>query len=99
MSDKGKAAWDKAAACEAHARATSDGKLQAMFRKLRDSGFASETMRNFPRTSLPTLSGWKRTGRPETSHVQLFAVAQQTGLFSQQSVCEALEITNGMESV
>ena len=37
MPDEGKAAWDKAAACEAHARATSDGKLQAMFRKLRDS--------------------------------------------------------------
>jgi hypothetical protein len=37
MSDKGKAAWEKAAACEAHARATEDGKLQGMFRKLRDS--------------------------------------------------------------
>jgi hypothetical protein len=30
-------AWEKAAACEAHAKATNDGKLQAMFRKLRDS--------------------------------------------------------------
>jgi hypothetical protein len=30
-------AWEKAAACEAHARHTNDGKLQAMFRKLRDS--------------------------------------------------------------
>jgi len=37
MSEKGKAAWDKAAACEAHAQATNDGKLQALFRKLRDS--------------------------------------------------------------
>jgi hypothetical protein len=37
MSDKGKAAWEKAAACEAHAQATEDGKLQGMFRKLRDS--------------------------------------------------------------
>jgi len=30
-------AWDKAAACEAHAQATADRKLQAAFRKLRDS--------------------------------------------------------------
>lgn len=30
-------AWGKAAACEAHAQATADGKLQAAFRKLRDS--------------------------------------------------------------
>lgn len=37
MSDRGKAAWEKAAACEAHAQATQDGKLQTMFRKLRDS--------------------------------------------------------------
>ena len=37
MSDKGKAAWDKAAACEAHAQATGDGKLRAAFPKLRDS--------------------------------------------------------------
>ena len=37
MSDEGKAAWDKAAACEVHAQATNDRKLQAMFRKLRDS--------------------------------------------------------------
>ena len=36
MSNNGEAAWDKAAACEAHAQATSDGKLQAMFRKLRE---------------------------------------------------------------
>jgi hypothetical protein len=37
MSQKGKAAWDKAAACEAHAQATSDDQVQAMLRKLRDS--------------------------------------------------------------
>jgi hypothetical protein len=37
MSDSGKVAWDKAAACEAHAQATNDHKLQTMFRKLRDS--------------------------------------------------------------
>ena len=30
-------AWEKAAACEAHARATSDQTMQAKFRKLRDS--------------------------------------------------------------
>ena len=30
-------AWEKAAACEAHARATSDVEMQAKFRKLRDS--------------------------------------------------------------
>jgi hypothetical protein len=36
MSDRPDA-WAKAAACEAHAQATTDGKLQAMFRKLRDS--------------------------------------------------------------
>ncbi len=29
--------WKKAAACEAHARASKDGKMQALFRKLRDS--------------------------------------------------------------
>jgi hypothetical protein len=37
MSDEGKAAWDKAAACEAHAKAASDSRLQVVFRKLRDS--------------------------------------------------------------
>jgi hypothetical protein len=30
-------AWDKAAACEAHARSSKDQKLQEKFRKLRDS--------------------------------------------------------------
>jgi len=30
-------AWEKAAACEAHARATDDQAMQAKFRKLRDS--------------------------------------------------------------
>jgi len=30
-------AWEKAAACEAHARATNDQTIQAKFRKLRDS--------------------------------------------------------------
>jgi hypothetical protein len=37
MSDQRPDAWANAAACEAHAQATSDWKLQAMFRKLRDS--------------------------------------------------------------
>src|SRR5947209_4468095 len=37
MSDRGPDAWEKAAACEMHAQATTDGKLQQMFRKLRDS--------------------------------------------------------------
>jgi len=37
MSDERPDAWAKAAACEAHAQATKDWKLQAMFRKLRDS--------------------------------------------------------------
>jgi hypothetical protein len=37
MSEKQPDAWQKAAACEAHAQATTDGKLQQMFRKLRDS--------------------------------------------------------------
>jgi hypothetical protein len=37
MPDEGKAAWDKAVECEAHAKATSDSKVQAMFRKLRDT--------------------------------------------------------------
>jgi hypothetical protein len=30
-------AWEKAAACEAHAERSEDRKLQGMFRKLRDS--------------------------------------------------------------
>ena len=30
-------AWEKAAACEAHARSSKDQKLQEKFRKLRDS--------------------------------------------------------------
>jgi hypothetical protein len=29
--------WKKAAACEAHAQASNDGKMQGLFRKLRDS--------------------------------------------------------------
>lgn len=37
MSDNRPDAWAKAAACEAHAQASTDRKLQAMFRKLRDS--------------------------------------------------------------
>jgi len=37
MSENHTIAWEKAAACEAHARATRDPKLQEMFRKLRDS--------------------------------------------------------------
>jgi hypothetical protein len=34
---KGEAAWEKAVACERHAQATTDNKLQTAFRKLRDS--------------------------------------------------------------
>jgi hypothetical protein len=37
MGDRSEKAWEKAAACEAHAQSTSDSKLQAMFRKLRES--------------------------------------------------------------
>jgi hypothetical protein len=37
MSDRGDNAWDKAAACEAHAQGTQDRKLKTMFLKLRDS--------------------------------------------------------------
>jgi len=37
MSDDRLDPWAKAATCEAHAQATKDGKLQAHFRKLRDS--------------------------------------------------------------
>ena len=37
MSERRPDAWKKAAACEAHAEATSDGKLKVKFRKLRDS--------------------------------------------------------------
>jgi hypothetical protein len=37
MRQKGQDAWEKAAACEGHALRTNDGKLQEMFRKLRDS--------------------------------------------------------------
>jgi hypothetical protein len=37
MKHRGQEAWEKAAACEAHAQGTADGKLQVMFRKLRDS--------------------------------------------------------------
>jgi hypothetical protein len=37
MRPTGQDALEKAAACEAHAQATKDGKLQVMFRKLRDS--------------------------------------------------------------
>jgi hypothetical protein len=34
---EGPDAWEKAAACEAHAQSSKDGKLQDKFRKLRDS--------------------------------------------------------------
>ena len=37
MPDTSQNAWSKAAACEAHAQAAPDGKMQQMFRKLRDS--------------------------------------------------------------
>jgi hypothetical protein len=37
MGDRSEKAWEKAAACEAHARNTSDSKLKAMFRRLRES--------------------------------------------------------------
>ncbi len=37
MSNRVDKAWDKAAACHAHAQATTDGKLKAMFLRLRES--------------------------------------------------------------
>ncbi len=37
MSNRVDEAWDKAAACHAHAEATTDRKLKAMFLKLRES--------------------------------------------------------------
>jgi len=37
MSNRVEEAWDKAAACQARAQATTDGKLKAMFLKLRES--------------------------------------------------------------
>ena len=37
MGPSGQEAWEKAAACEAHARNTKDEKLQRRFRQLRDS--------------------------------------------------------------
>ena len=57
MSNSAQNAWDKAAACEAHARDTGDQKLSGMFRKLPDSWirignnaqFADDTSRNAER--------------------------------------------------
>jgi hypothetical protein len=37
MAEDTQKAWDKAAACEAHARSVKDDKLKQRFRKLRDS--------------------------------------------------------------
>jgi hypothetical protein len=37
MGQRADNAWEKAAACEAHAQATADRKLKAMFLKLRQS--------------------------------------------------------------
>jgi hypothetical protein len=37
MGDRANIAWEKAAACDAHASATSDSKVKAMFLKLRQS--------------------------------------------------------------
>ena len=37
MTQEGLDAWEKAAACEAHAQNSKDGKLKDKFRKLRDS--------------------------------------------------------------
>jgi hypothetical protein len=37
MSDRVDQAWEKAAACEAHAQATADSKVKLMFVKLRES--------------------------------------------------------------
>jgi hypothetical protein len=37
MGERADHAWQKAAACEAHAQATTDSKLKAMFLKLRQS--------------------------------------------------------------
>jgi len=37
MGQRADHAWEKAAACEAHAQATADSKLKAMFLKLRQS--------------------------------------------------------------
>ena len=37
MGDRANKAWEKAAACAAHAQGTSDSKLKAMFLKLRES--------------------------------------------------------------
>ncbi len=37
MGDRAENAWEKAAACEKHARRTSDARLKALFLKFRDS--------------------------------------------------------------
>ena len=37
MGERADHAWDKAAACDAHAQAATDSKLKAMFLKLRQS--------------------------------------------------------------
>ena len=37
MGERADQAWAKAAACDAHAHATTDGKLKAMFLRLRES--------------------------------------------------------------
>jgi hypothetical protein len=37
MGERADHAWEKAAACEAHAQSTTDSKLRAMFLKLRQS--------------------------------------------------------------
>jgi hypothetical protein len=37
MGDRANNAWEKAAACEVHAQATSDNGLKVLFRRLRES--------------------------------------------------------------
>jgi hypothetical protein len=47
MGQTGKEAWEKAAVCEAHAQAATNGKMKAMFRKLRDSWIQIGNARQF----------------------------------------------------
>jgi hypothetical protein len=58
MGQQGKEeAWGKAAACEAHAQATADRKLQAAFRSFAIRGSVSATMRSLGRTWQLTPTG------------------------------------------
>ena len=70
----------KAAACEAHAKATDDRKLQVMFRKLRDSWVRIGNDAQFADDAMLTRAGCKSLIKESRRTVSLWALLAKNEL-------------------